>query len=144
MILKSYEINKINLLKNRYLLLYGVNEGAKSEFTTEIVRKSNMNQNKIDIKNSFLIIFSFLLEYTLWNIFGSMKVIIAINDHEKIYPIEKSPVSFKWLFDTLLIINDIPPYFFTRKNKTNENPKYIKINWNLSVFIIDLNPPNET
>ena len=44
MILKSYEINKINLLKNRYLLLYGVNEGAKNEFTTEIVRKSKIKQ----------------------------------------------------------------------------------------------------
>ena len=31
MILKSYEINKINIKKNKYILFYGQNEGAKKK-----------------------------------------------------------------------------------------------------------------
>ena len=31
MILKSFEINKINLNKNKFILFYGKNEGLKKE-----------------------------------------------------------------------------------------------------------------
>ena len=31
MIIKSYELKKLNLDKNKYILFYGANEGAKTE-----------------------------------------------------------------------------------------------------------------
>ena len=46
MILKSYEINKINLNKNKIILFYGKNEGLKKE------RNKNYFKKK---KKSFII-----------------------------------------------------------------------------------------
>ena len=39
MIIKNYEITKINLEKNRFFLLYGDNEGFKNEVIKEITEK---------------------------------------------------------------------------------------------------------
>ena len=39
MILKSYEINKIDLNKNKIILLYGKNDGFKNEATKLIIKK---------------------------------------------------------------------------------------------------------
>jgi len=39
MIIKSYEIKKINLKKNKFILFYGKNEGHKNELTDIIVEK---------------------------------------------------------------------------------------------------------
>ena len=44
MIIKSFELNKINLEKNNFFLLYGKNEGLKNE---EI--KKNLKKNLIKI-----------------------------------------------------------------------------------------------
>ena len=45
MIVKSFEKNKINLIKNNFVLLYGKNEGLKKEITSILLK------DKIDIKN---------------------------------------------------------------------------------------------
>ena len=39
MIIKSFEINKINLDLNKLYLFYGKNDGLKNEFTTNIIKK---------------------------------------------------------------------------------------------------------
>ena len=44
MIIKSFETNKIELDKSKFILLYGKNNGFKSEIT------NNLLQNKIEIK----------------------------------------------------------------------------------------------
>tara|TARA_Y100000768_G_scaffold370022_1_gene335475 strand:- start:410 stop:1399 length:990 start_codon:yes stop_codon:yes gene_type:complete len=41
MIIKSFEINKINLKKNKLFLLYGKNEGLKSEIINKLVTEEN-------------------------------------------------------------------------------------------------------
>ena len=42
MIIKSYELKKLDINKNKYILFYGVNEGAKNE---EIKRLISLNKN---------------------------------------------------------------------------------------------------
>ena len=39
---------------------------------------------------------------------GSIKVINDINDHDKIYPILRLPVNFKWVGGALFKINSYP------------------------------------
>ena len=41
MILKSYEINKINLNINKIILLYGRNDGLKSETINTLIKKES-------------------------------------------------------------------------------------------------------
>ena len=59
MILKSFELNKIDLHKNKIILLYGKNEGHKNEVISTITKKnkntSNYDEKEIlDNKNQFL------------------------------------------------------------------------------------------
>ena len=39
MILKSYEINKIDIKKNKIILFYGQNNGAKEEETSKLIKQ---------------------------------------------------------------------------------------------------------
>ena len=39
MIIKSYEIKKINLESNHFILFYGKNEGLKNEATNDLIQK---------------------------------------------------------------------------------------------------------
>ena len=105
MILKSYEINKINLLQNRCLLLYGVNEGAKSEFTTEIVRKSKIKQilkfDEKQILENENILFTEVYSKSL---FDNEKIIIINRASEKILKILNEFIDLE-IKDLLLIVN---------------------------------------
>ena len=46
MIFKSYEINKINFVKTKFILIYGSNEGHKKEIINEISKR--LKEHKID------------------------------------------------------------------------------------------------
>ena len=59
---------------------------------------------------------------------GSIKVINDTSDHDKIYPILRLPVNFKWFGGELFKINSYPPNLNIKKNNSTKNPKYIKIN----------------
>jgi len=48
MIIKSYEINKINLKKNNVYLLYGENEGFKNKVINDTFKKFSKNIYKYD------------------------------------------------------------------------------------------------
>ncbi len=50
MILKSYELNKINTNNNNIILFYGQNQGAKEEAILNIVKGRNENILKYDEK----------------------------------------------------------------------------------------------
>ena len=50
MILKSYEINKINLDKNKVILFYGKNDGLKNETIDIIIKKKNASISNFDEK----------------------------------------------------------------------------------------------
>ena len=59
MIIKSFELNKIDLQKNKIILLYGKNEGHKNEIISNITKKSkNISSHDekeiIDNKTQFL------------------------------------------------------------------------------------------
>ena len=45
MIIKSFEINKIELDKNKFILLYGKNEGFKTEIINNLLK--NKTESKI-------------------------------------------------------------------------------------------------
>ena len=45
MILKSYEINKINQNINHLILFYGKNEGLKNEALEILIKNKKKNQN---------------------------------------------------------------------------------------------------
>ena len=45
MIIKSYEIKKINLEINHFILFYGKNEGLKNEATNDLIQKKNSISN---------------------------------------------------------------------------------------------------
>ena len=45
MIIKSYEIKKINLENNQFILFYGKNEGLKNEATNDLIQKKNSISN---------------------------------------------------------------------------------------------------
>ncbi len=42
MIIKNYEITKINFEKNKFFLLYGDNEGFKNEIIDNITKNKNI------------------------------------------------------------------------------------------------------
>ena len=58
MIIKSFEINKINLNLNKFFLFYGKNEGLKNELTKKIIKKnkiSNYEEKEVlENKNNFI------------------------------------------------------------------------------------------
>ena len=51
MIIKNYEVNKINLEKNKYILFYGKNEGYKNDtiqsLTKDLSEKINYDEKEI-------------------------------------------------------------------------------------------------
>ena len=56
MILKSYEINKIDIKKNKIILFYGQNNGAKEEETSKLIKqdkdiKPNIYEEKEILEN---------------------------------------------------------------------------------------------
>ena len=58
MIIKSFEINKINLKKNKFLLFYGKNEGLKNEVKNSLLKNKNLTakyDEKEIIENSYIL-----------------------------------------------------------------------------------------
>ena len=49
MIIKSFEVNKLNLNKNPFVLLYGKNDGLKKEIKKNIL-KNKIIINAVDLK----------------------------------------------------------------------------------------------
>ena len=53
MIIKSYEINKINIEKNKFFLFYGKNEGLKQNSTNSLIKNKEIKK-KIFIANRLI------------------------------------------------------------------------------------------
>ena len=51
MILKSFEINKINLITNKIILFYGKNEGYKNEEINKIKKDLKLLKNMMKKKS---------------------------------------------------------------------------------------------
>ncbi len=86
MILKFFELNKIS--KNTiFHLLYGKNEGLKSECINEIVKKNDgkvFNYDEIQIKDEVETFYENILSGSL---FENNKIIIINRSTDKIYPV---------------------------------------------------------
>jgi DNA polymerase-3 subunit delta len=103
MILKSYEINKIDQKKNRLILFYGQNEGLKNETINNLIKNKNeiSNYDESEILNNQ----NDFLENTLSkSLFGEEKIIIIKRASEKILKII-SEINNKNLDDIIIIIN---------------------------------------
>ena len=103
MILKYFEINKINLQKNKFILLYGKNEGFKIETINNLIKNKNEISNYeekeiLDNQNNFL---ENILSKSL---FEEKKIIIIKRATDKIIKLIDE-LSEKNLEDTVIIIN---------------------------------------
>ncbi len=86
MIIKSHEINKLNLDKNKYLLLYGVNDGAKEEAVAKLLSKLNIdNLVKFDEKEILDNEDIFYDEILSKSLFGDKKIIIVNRASNKLF-----------------------------------------------------------
>ena len=105
MIFKSYELKKLDINKNKYILFYGVNEGAKTE---EIKKIISLNKNititsydEKEILDSSEIFYNNIFSKSL---FDDKKVIIIKRATDKIVKIIEEIIE-KDITDISLIFN---------------------------------------
>jgi DNA polymerase-3 subunit delta len=103
MILKSYEIKKINLEHNKFILLYGKNEGLKNEAINDLVKNKNeiSNYDEREILGNQV---SFLENILSKSLFEKEKIIVIKRVTDKMLKIidELSAKNFE---DVIIIIN---------------------------------------
>ena len=103
MILKYYEINKINLEYNKFILFYGKNEGLKNDSIKKLLKDKNEilyydEKDILDNPNKFI-------EATLSkSLFENEKIIIIKRATDKIKNIIDE-ISFKDIEDLIILIN---------------------------------------
>ena len=103
MILKSFEINKINLITNKIILFYGKNEGYKNEEINKIKKRFETIE-KYDEKKILDNIQSFYEQLTNESLFEKEKLIIIDQTSDKIINIIKDLLEMR-LKDVWLILN---------------------------------------
>ncbi len=103
MIIKSYEINKINIKKTPYILLYGKNEGLKKETTDNLLKDKNniLNYEEKEILDNSSLFLENLLSKSL---FETEKIIIIKRSTDKIFKIINEIIDKK-LDDLIFIFN---------------------------------------
>jgi DNA polymerase-3 subunit delta len=104
MIIKSFEINKINLDLNNLFLLYGKNNGFKNEFTKNIIKKKNnvFNYEEKDILDNQD---SFIEDLLTKSLFDDQKIIIIKRSTDKILNIIENILS-KRIKDIIILNAD--------------------------------------
>jgi DNA polymerase-3 subunit delta len=104
MIIKSFEINKINLDLNNLFLLYGKNNGFKNEFTKNIIKKKNnvFNYEEKDILDNKD---NFIEDLLTKSLFDDQKIIIIKRSTDKILSIIEDVVS-KEIKDIIILNAD--------------------------------------
>ena len=103
MIIKSYEVNKINPEIHNLLLFYGKNEGLKNHITKNIVKNTN-NIHNYDEKEVLDNEHNFIDNILTKSLFDEKKLIIIKRSTDKILKIIESLKSEK-LEDITIIIN---------------------------------------
>ena len=103
MILKSFELNKINLQKNKIILFYGKNEGHKSEVISAITKK-NKNISNYDEKEILDNTTQFLESLFNQSLFDNEKYIIIKRGTDKILKIIEE-INEKKIDQTTILIN---------------------------------------
>ena len=103
MIIKSYEINKINLKKNNIYLLYGENEGFKNKVINDTFKKFSKNIYKYDEKEILNNKENFFNKIFSKSFFEKEKLIIILRSTEKIVNIIEEIIE-KNIEDTKIIL----------------------------------------
>ena len=103
MILKSFESNKIDLQKNKIILLYGKNEGHKNEIISAITKK-NKNISNYDEKEILDNTTQFLESLFNQSLFDNEKLIIIKRATDKILKIIEE-ISEKKIDKIIILIN---------------------------------------
>ncbi len=133
MILKSYEINKINIDDHKIILLYGKNEGHKNEsiklITNKRVKSINYEEKEI-LENTT----NFLESLFTVSLFDNEKIILIKRATDKILKTIEE-ISIKDLNDTKIIINA------DSLEKRSKLRKFFEINKNY--ICIPFYPDNE-
>jgi len=103
MIIKSYEINKINFDLNNLLLFYGKNEGLKNEVTKNIIKNKNsvLNYEEKEVLDNED---NFIENIFTKSLFDDEKIIIIKRSTDKILRIIED-LNSKKLEDITIIIN---------------------------------------
>ena len=103
MIIKSYEVNKINPEIHNLLLFYGKNEGLKNHITQNIIKNTN-NIHNYDEKEVLDNEHNFIDNILTKSLFDEKKLIIVKRSTDKILKIIES-LKLKKLDDITIIIN---------------------------------------
>ena len=103
MIFKSFEIDKININKNKFILLYGKNEGYKKEVTNVLLKDKKeikIYEEKEILDNSE----TFIEEIISQSLFEDEKIIIIKRVSDKLIKIIEE-ISTKNIKDIIIIFN---------------------------------------
>ena len=103
MILKSYQINKVNLEQNKFLLFYGKNDGLKNDTINNLIKnkyKKTLYEEKEILENTN----QFLDRILNRSLFDSDEIIIIKRASDKIFNLIDEIIS-KNIDDLIVIIN---------------------------------------
>ena len=104
MILKYFELNKLNFNNTKFLLLHGKNEGYKNEEINKITNKLNIKAKNYDEKQVIDNIEEFFANNLNKSLFDSDKIIIINRCTEKITKIIEELID-KNIDDIILMLN---------------------------------------
>ena len=125
MILKSYEINKIDLNKNKIILLYGKNDGFKNEATKLIIKKKDSSLHNFDEKDILENITSFVESIRSKSLFEEERIILIKRSTDKSLQIIQE-IENKNLEDLIIIFNaDILDKKSKLRSYFEKNIKYL-------------------
>ena len=121
MIIKSYDLNKINLEQNKFFLFYGKNEGLKNELTNNLL-KDKENIAKYDEKEILDNTNIFLENIFSQSLFENEKIIIIKRVTEKIFKVieeieEKNVEDIKIIFNADILEKKSKLRSFFEKSK---------------------------
>ena len=105
MIIKSYDLIKLDLNKNNQILFYGQNNGAKQEEISNLIKiKKNIKPHHYEEKEIIDNYENFYNEITSQSLFEEEKIFIIKRATDKLEKILKE-ISEKNLSNILLIVN---------------------------------------
>ena len=105
MIIKNFEINKIDLKLNNLILLYGSNEGFKNEILKIILKKNN-DIFKYEEKTILDSPDQFIEKILNKSLFGNERIIIINRATDKIYKIIED-LYFRNISDKIVVLSGL-------------------------------------
>ena len=128
MIIKNFEINKIDLKLNNLILLYGSNEGFKNE-VLDIILKEHNDIFKYEEKTILDSPDQFIEKILTKSLFENEKIIIINRATDKIYKIIED-LYFRNISDKIVVLSGL-----LEKNQNLENYSKKKKTWYVFLFI---------